>query len=97
MCLHFRHNPVKLRRFCQYLQATNFRKIVDVDEAALPDDLLSEQVESKNLKAALNFLQILDPTGFLSSVADPTKTSSIYDESLTERNLRIVSDKSAFE
>lgn len=64
--------------------------MADADESALPDSLLTEQVESKNLKAALNFLQMLDPSGFLCSVADPTKTSPIYDESLTERNLRIV-------
>ena len=87
-----RHNPVKLRRFCQYIQATDFRKIADTaqDDTAPSEFLLSDKTESKNLNAAINFLHFLDPSGFLSSVADPTKTSPIIDESLVERNQRIV-------
>ena len=52
--------------------------------------MLSDKTESKNLNAALNFLHFLDPSGFLSSAADPTKISTMLDESLVERNQRIV-------
>lgn len=89
--LLLRHHPVKLRRFCQYIQATDFKKIADTaeDDSASSEFMLSDKTESKNLNAALNFLHFLDPSGFLSSAADPTKISTMLDESLVERNQRI--------
>lgn len=45
--------------------------------------------DSKKLKAALTFLQHIDPSGYLCSVADPTNPSSLTDDSLKERNQRI--------
>lgn len=86
-----RHSPVKLRRFCKYLQVTDFKKLVDpTDGDKIVDDELSQfQTESKKLQNALAFLQHLDPTGYLVSVADPTRPSPLLDESMMERNQRI--------
>jgi len=90
----FRHKPVKLRKFCKYLQITNFRKLKGLDTES-KDNVEFEwhqiQSDSKQLQDALNFLQHLDPSGYLISVADPTKPSPLLDESMIERNTRIES------
>ena len=52
-------------------------------------DLTMLHSDSKKLKAALTFLQHIDPSGYLCSVADPTNPSSLTDDSLKERNQRI--------
>lgn len=91
----FRHKPVKLRKFCKYLQITNFRKLKGLDSESKDGGELYEwdqiQSDSKQLQDALNFLQHLDPSGYLVSVADPTKPSPLLDESMIERNTRIES------
>ena len=90
----FRHKPVILRKFCKYLQITNFRKLKGLDTES-KDNVEFEwdqiQSDSKQLQDALNFLQHLDPSGYLVSVADPTKPSPLLDESMIERNTRIES------
>ena len=90
----FRHKPVKLRKFCKYLQITNFRKLKGLDTES-KDNVEFEwdqiQSDSKQLQDALNLLQHLDPSGYLVSVADPTKPSPLLDESMIERNTRIES------
>lgn len=57
------------------------------------DDIELSQIhtDSKELQDALSFLQHLDPSGYLLSVADPTRPSPLLDESLLERNTRIES------
>ncbi len=86
-----RHNPVKLRRFCTYLQVTDFRKILEADNEGEKEmaELNEFQTDSKKLQAALTFLQHIDPSGYLCSVADPSKPSPLPDDSLKERNQRI--------
>lgn len=54
-------------------------------------------LESKKLQAALTFLQQIDPSGYLSSVADPTRPSPLPDDSLKERNMRIEKMTSAMD
>ena len=70
---------------------TDFRKLVDpADVDKIIDDELGHfQPDSKKLQEALEFLQHLDPTGYLVSVADPNRPSPLLDESMMERNQRI--------
>lgn len=85
---------MKLRKFCKYLQITNFRKLKGLDtESKDNGEFEWDQIQSdsKQLQDALNFLQHLDPSGYLVSVADPTKPSPLLDESMIERNTRIES------
>lgn len=93
-----RHNPVKLRRFCTYLQVTDYKKLMETEGGDKDATDFSEfQPESKKLQAALAFLQQIDPSGYLSSVADPTKPSPLPDDSLKERHQRIESMTSAMD
>lgn len=89
-----RHSPVKLRKFCQYLQVKdlkkNFIKSGAVDKPSCELNPLTDSGgESKQLAAALIFLNDIDPTGFLASVADPNCDCSLHDEMLQERISRI--------
>lgn len=81
---------MKLRRFFTYLQVTDLKRIAETaDDKKELDELQGFHTESKKLHSALSFLQHLDPTGYLVSVADPRKPSPIQDEALRERNQRI--------
>lgn len=83
---------MKLRRFCTYLQVTDLKKIADTTEGDKEiSDLQEFHVNSKKLDTALRYLQHMDPTGYLVSIADPRKPSPIPDEALRERNQRIES------
>jgi len=85
-----RRNTLKLRRFCDYLQVSDLKKnfpntgvnVLDFE----PNDI---QVESKQLRSALSFLWQIDPSGYLVSIADPTKPCPLNDESLQERKQRM--------
>lgn len=85
-----RHSPVKLRRFCTYLQVIGFKDYAKEDDLAkdMPDfcDINSG---NKKLNSALSFLQKIDPSHYLSNVADPTKPSLLTDDALKERQERI--------
>lgn len=84
---------MKLRRFCTYLQVTDYRKYIETDgvekEFKETTEFSEFQPDSKKLQSALSFLQHIDPSGYLSSVADPTKPSPLPDDALKERNQRI--------
>lgn len=86
----YRHNPVKLRRFCTYLQVTDLKKLVETtDDDKEVSEFQGIQGESKRLQTALHYLHHIDPTGYLLSVADPRRPSLLHDEALQERNQRI--------
>ncbi|XP_046460667.1 transcription initiation protein SPT3 homolog [Daphnia pulex] len=86
-----RHSPVKLRRFCTYLQASGFKDLAKEDD--LPKDIMTEfsdlHTGNKKLNSALAFLQHLDPSCYLCNVADPSKPFLLPDDALKERNERI--------
>lgn len=52
-------------------------------------DITDFQTDNKRLQSALAFLQYIDPSGYLCSVADPTKPSPLPDDYFRERNERI--------
>jgi len=86
---------VKLRRFCHYLQISDIKKTFNNDENLTDSGVLDSQdaheihVESKQLRSALLFLWHIDPSGYLASIADPTKPCPLNDESLKERQQRM--------
>ena len=63
------------------------KKPGEIDDGLV--DLNEAQVESKQLRSALAFLQHIDPSGYLASISDPTKLCGLHDESLQERYERI--------
>jgi hypothetical protein len=85
-----RHSPVKLRRFCKYLQVRGFKDYAKEDEFTRDmTDFCDIQSGNKKLNSALAFLQQIDPSCYLCSVADPTKPSPLIDDALKERQERI--------
>lgn len=90
-----RRSPVKLRRFCQYLQVSDIKKTFNSGENITDTGVLNSSepfeihVESKQLRSALLFLWHIDPSGYLASIADPTKYCPLNDESLKERQQRM--------
>lgn len=87
-----RQSPVKLRRFCHYLQISDIKKNFNNEENLADASTLEPNeihVESKQLRSALLYLWHIDPSGFLPSIADPTKNCPLNDESLKERQQRM--------
>lgn len=85
-----RHNPVKLRRFCTYLQVTEFKKYAKEDDGSKDIvDFTEFPTDNQKLQSALAFLQYIDPSCYLCNVADPTKPSPLLDDTFRERNERI--------
>ena len=87
-----RRSPVKLRRFCHYLQISDIKKNFNNEENLADASTLEPNeihVESKQLRSALLYLWHIDPSGFLPSIADPTKNCPLNDESLKERQQRM--------
>ena len=87
-----RKSPVKLRRFCCYLQVRDMKKDLLKNNAdnSQAEFSFSEQTkkDGNNLAAALNYLDNLDSSGFLLNVADPSKDFTL-DDPYQERIERI--------
>ena len=91
-----RHNSVKLRRFCHYLHVRDMKKNLMESNTDDPHGLdfvpvgdPAPKISSKNLTNALRFLHHIDPSGFLSRVADPNRETILKDENFRERMDRI--------
>lgn len=89
-----RHSPLKLRRFCHYLQVRDMKKALSKENKGnvvreLELTSIDNRTETKDLTHALKFLHHIDPTGYLSSVADPNRDCPLTDDQFKERVSRI--------